>query len=113
MIKVIYFNFTGVKLLEANPDVKRLYDDLLSNYNRLIRPVINKWQDYKLTWDPADYGGVEMLYVPSEHIWLPDKVLYWDGNYEVSLFFTLDFYAPYKAWGNVSTCFTTNLAIDK
>lgn len=26
---------------EANPDTKRLYDDLLSNYNRLIRPVVN------------------------------------------------------------------------
>jgi len=26
---------------EANPDTKRLYDDLLSNYNRLIRPVQN------------------------------------------------------------------------
>ena len=25
----------------ANPDAKRLYDDLLSNYNRLIRPVSN------------------------------------------------------------------------
>ena len=25
----------------ANPDSKRLYDDLLSNYNRLIRPVVN------------------------------------------------------------------------
>lgn len=25
----------------ANPDSKRLYDDLLSNYNRLIRPVGN------------------------------------------------------------------------
>ncbi|CAH0687682.1 unnamed protein product [Spodoptera exigua] len=112
---------SGVKLLEANPDVKRLYDDLLSNYNRLIRPVTNvsdiltvrlglklsqlmevnlknqvmttnlwveqKWYDYKLQWNPEDYGGVEMLYVPSEHIWLPDIVLYnnWDGNYEVTL----------------------------
>ncbi len=28
-------------LPEANPDAKRLYDDLLSNYNRLIRPVVN------------------------------------------------------------------------
>lgn len=25
----------------GNPDAKRLYDDLLSNYNRLIRPVGN------------------------------------------------------------------------
>ncbi|XP_045599542.1 acetylcholine receptor subunit beta-like 2 [Procambarus clarkii] len=105
----------------ANPDAKRLYDDLLSNYNRLIRPVGNnseklivklglklsqlidvnlknqimtsnvwveqEWHDYKLRWDPGDYGGVEMLYVPSEHIWLPDIVLYnnADGNYEVTL----------------------------
>jgi nicotinic acetylcholine receptor len=28
-------------IYEANPDAKRLYDDLLSNYNRLIRPVSN------------------------------------------------------------------------
>jgi Neurotransmitter-gated ion-channel ligand binding domain len=31
----------GLKTVEANPDAKRLYDDLLSNYNRLIRPVGN------------------------------------------------------------------------
>lgn len=24
-----------------NPDAKRLYDDLLSNYNKLVRPVFN------------------------------------------------------------------------
>jgi len=30
-----------MKQIEANPDAKRLYDDLLSNYNRLIRPVLN------------------------------------------------------------------------
>lgn len=46
---------------------------------------LQKWFDYKLQWNPEEYGGVEMLYVPSEHIWLPDIVLYnnWDGNYEV------------------------------
>ncbi|XP_012279872.1 acetylcholine receptor subunit beta-like 2 isoform X4 [Orussus abietinus] len=110
-----------MKNYEANPDSKRLYDDLLSNYNRLIRPVINntetltvrlglklsqliemnlknqvmttnvwveqKWFDYKLRWDPEEYGGIEMLYVPSENLWLPDIVLYnnADGNYEVDL----------------------------
>ncbi|XP_044258294.1 acetylcholine receptor subunit beta-like 2 isoform X2 [Tribolium madens] len=114
-------NIDGLKHIEANPDAKRLYDDLLSNYNRLIRPVENhtqtltvwlglkisqliemnlknqimttnlwvvqRWFDYKLKWDPEEYGGVEMLYVPSEHIWLPDIVLFnnADGNYEVTL----------------------------
>ncbi|XP_033332106.1 nicotinic acetylcholine receptor beta2 isoform X1 [Megalopta genalis] len=117
----IVYGAAGMKTFEANPDTKRLYDDLLSNYNRLIRPVINntetltvwlglklsqliemnlknqvmttnvwveqKWFDYKLQWDPEEYGGVEMLYVPSENIWLPDIVLYnnADGNYEVTL----------------------------
>ncbi|XP_012284549.2 acetylcholine receptor subunit alpha-like 1 [Orussus abietinus] len=106
---------------EANPEAKRLYDDLLSNYNRLIRPVGNnsdrltvkmglrlsqlidvnlknqimttnvwveqEWNDYKLKWNPDDYGGVDTLHVPSEHIWLPDIVLYnnADGNYEVTI----------------------------
>lgn len=32
---------SAVEHIEANPDAKRLYDDLLSNYNRLIRPVVN------------------------------------------------------------------------
>ncbi|XP_011703555.1 PREDICTED: acetylcholine receptor subunit beta-like 2 isoform X1 [Wasmannia auropunctata] len=148
VLGVVYGNI----IFEANPDTKRLYDDLLSNYNRLIRPVVNntetltvwlglklsqliemnlknqvmttnvwveqvsyviarftfavvterysraisklisvrflqKWFDYKLQWDPQEYGGIDMLYVPSENIWLPDIVLYnnADGNYEVTL----------------------------
>lgn len=104
----------------ANPDAKRLYDDLLSNYNRLIRPVLNntdtivvklglrlsqlidlnlkdqilttnvwlehEWQDHKFQWDPSEYGGMTELYVPSEHIWLPDIVLYnnADGEYGIT-----------------------------
>jgi len=35
-----------------------------------------QWYDYKLMWNPAEYGGVERLYVPSNEIWLPDIVLY-------------------------------------
>lgn len=34
LVNVFIFSF-------CNPDAKRLYDDLLSNYNRLIRPVSN------------------------------------------------------------------------
>uniref|UniRef100_A0A915N420 Neurotransmitter-gated ion-channel ligand-binding domain-containing protein n=1 Tax=Meloidogyne javanica TaxID=6303 RepID=A0A915N420_MELJA len=45
------------------------------------------WTDSKLCWNPKDYGGVEVLYVPSELIWLPDIVLYnnADGNYQVTI----------------------------
>ncbi|CAG7828002.1 unnamed protein product, partial [Allacma fusca] len=35
-----------------------------------------EWEDHKFQWDPKEYGGVTELYVPSEHIWLPDIVLY-------------------------------------
>ena len=34
----MYCSFAGSC---GNPDAKRLYDDLLSNYNKLVRPVIN------------------------------------------------------------------------
>jgi len=105
----------------TNPDAKRLYSNLLANYDRLIRPVANssdrltvhmrlklsqvigvdmrrqilttnvwveqEWADYKLSWNPEDYGGVKYLHVPSQDIWLPDIVLYnnADGNYEVTI----------------------------
>merc|ERR1719150_1925927 len=109
------------KVESGNPDAKRLYDDLLSNYNKLVRPVSNVteavtvhlklklsqliavnlknqimttnlwveqfWRDYKLQWNPEEYGGVKQLHVPSDHIWRPDIVLYnnADGNFEVTL----------------------------
>lgn len=42
--------------------------------------VEQSWYDYKLRWEPKEYGGVHMLHVPSDHIWRPDIVLYnkWD-----------------------------------
>lgn len=45
------------------------------------------WHDYKLVWEPSEYGGVSTLHVPSEQIWLPDIALYnnADGNYEVTI----------------------------
>ncbi|KAK5873689.1 hypothetical protein PBY51_018709 [Eleginops maclovinus] len=34
------------------------------------------WNDYKLRWQPKDFGGVEFIRVPSSRIWKPDIVLY-------------------------------------
>ncbi|KAM7311621.1 acetylcholine receptor subunit alpha-like 1 [Ixodes scapularis] len=49
--------------------------------------VEQEWNDYKLRWDPEEYGGVSKVHVPAEQIWLPDIVLYnnADGNYEVTI----------------------------
>jgi nicotinic acetylcholine receptor len=49
--------------------------------------VEQEWTDYKLRWDPEEYGGVQKLHVPADQIWLPDLVLYnnADGNYEVTI----------------------------
>lgn len=47
-----------------------------SNMHDVRRNLLQEWNDYKLKWNPDDYGGVETLHVPSEHIWLPDIVLY-------------------------------------
>ncbi|VDK57111.1 unnamed protein product [Gongylonema pulchrum] len=79
----------------GNEDAKRLYDDLLVNYNKHRRPTPGPnipvtiklklrlsqiidvvWIDNKLSWDPRSYGGVSVLYVPYEMIWVPDIVLY-------------------------------------
>jgi nicotinic acetylcholine receptor len=38
--------------------------------------LVQKWFDCNLKWNPKDYGGLEVLYVPSDHIWLPDIVLF-------------------------------------
>uniref|UniRef100_A0A3P8VWM7 Cholinergic receptor nicotinic beta 4 subunit n=1 Tax=Cynoglossus semilaevis TaxID=244447 RepID=A0A3P8VWM7_CYNSE len=46
------------------------------------------WVDYRLSWDPAQYEGIDKLRIPSRHVWLPDIVLYnnADGTYEVTVF---------------------------
>lgn len=41
IISLFIFLHLFVALTTGNPDAKRLYDDLLSTYNRLIRPVSN------------------------------------------------------------------------
>lgn len=41
VLKFLLICLFFVLTIHANPDAKRLYDDLLSNYNRLIRPVSN------------------------------------------------------------------------
>jgi len=32
--------------------------------------VRQEWMDYKLRWNPDNYGGIDHLYVPSLKIWV-------------------------------------------
>jgi len=34
------------------------------------------WNDYRLSWDPKEYGGVEVLRIPASEVWKPDLKLY-------------------------------------
>lgn len=45
-----------------------------------------EWTDFQLQWDPADYGGVEVLRIPSEEVWNPEIVLLnnADGVFDIS-----------------------------
>ncbi|TKR63621.1 hypothetical protein L596_027430 [Steinernema carpocapsae] len=110
-----------LSVAQANEDAKRLYDDLMVNYNRHRRPAASPheaitiklklrlsqiidvheidqimtcsvwlkqvWMDRKLSWNPVNYGGVSVLYVPYEMIWVPDIVLYnnADSNYNITI----------------------------
>uniref|UniRef100_A0A914CXH2 Neurotransmitter-gated ion-channel ligand-binding domain-containing protein n=1 Tax=Acrobeloides nanus TaxID=290746 RepID=A0A914CXH2_9BILA len=87
-------------LASSNSEVNRLFEDLLENYNKLVRPVrnpseaisihfkfkllqlldvrerdqvimtngwlIHNWIDYRLTWNPLEYGNVTMIHLPGE-----------------------------------------------
>ncbi|KAF7229804.1 acetylcholine receptor subunit beta [Nothobranchius furzeri] len=46
-----------------------------------------EWTDYRLSWDPKQYDGIEVLRVPSGKVWLPDIVLINnnDGVFDVAL----------------------------
>ncbi|XP_067890673.1 acetylcholine receptor subunit alpha [Heterodontus francisci] len=44
-----------------------------------------QWVDKKLRWNPANYGGIKRIWLPSSDIWLPDIVLYnnADGDFAI------------------------------
>lgn len=34
------------------------------------------WIDPRLAWEPKEYGGVDILHIPHELIWVPDIILF-------------------------------------
>uniref|UniRef100_A0A915JNC8 Neurotransmitter-gated ion-channel ligand-binding domain-containing protein n=1 Tax=Romanomermis culicivorax TaxID=13658 RepID=A0A915JNC8_ROMCU len=42
--------------------------------------LVLEWQDYRLQWNPADYGNVSSMYFPAYLLWVPDINLYNKGT---------------------------------
>uniref|UniRef100_A0A8B9L016 Neuronal acetylcholine receptor subunit alpha-7 n=1 Tax=Astyanax mexicanus TaxID=7994 RepID=A0A8B9L016_ASTMX len=96
----LYFNYM---LSLQGEHQRRLYQDLMKNYNPLERPVFNDsqsltvnfsfslmqimdvegtavlfqyWYDHYLKWNLSDYPGVTNVRFPDNQIWKPDILLY-------------------------------------
>ncbi|XP_053321088.1 acetylcholine receptor subunit epsilon [Spea bombifrons] len=47
-----------------------------------------EWDDYRLSWNESEYGGIGIIRVPHNMVWLPEIVLEnnIDGNFEVAYY---------------------------
>jgi cation transporter family protein len=146
-LHALLFSLDDVSV-DASQAMKRLYEDLFTDYNRLILPIAtNKtkvtvtvglklgqildlnlkqqilstnvwveqtWHDHRLQWDPASYGGIDMVHVPAENIWIPDIVLFnnADGNYELTLIAKAVLYSDGTVVWKPPTMFRSTCEID-
>ena len=39
------------------------------------------WKDFRLMWEPAEYEGVDRLFLPTDLIWTPDLSIYNQADY--------------------------------
>jgi len=53
------------------------------------------WQDYRLKWDPEQYGGIQNLKIPAYKLWIPDLSVYNSADYGSGSF--------YDRWANNPT----------
>jgi len=93
-----------IKSQGTTADRTRLVTDLFKDYNKRVNPddvklvfgatlldlhVLEKedalethiwltynWTDQRLTWNPEEYGGVEIMRLKSGQVWKPDVTLY-------------------------------------
>ncbi|GAU92428.1 hypothetical protein RvY_04510 [Ramazzottius varieornatus] len=121
VLAVVGWVLVAAVRVDGNSDGRRLYEWLMKDYNKLVRPVerdaeslnvslgikltqlidvdeVNQvvmtniwlkqqWSDYRMKWDPDEYGGMTSIQIPSDRLWIPDIVLYnnADGDYEITL----------------------------
>jgi len=37
---------------------------------------LQKWKDYRLSWNTSEFGGADKLNVPMSKLWLPDITMW-------------------------------------
>merc|ERR550519_1527896 len=54
------------------------------------------WQDYQLTWNSSEFGGVDSVVINPRHLWIPDLLLYnsaderFDGTFQTNIVVSSD-----------------------
>ncbi|XP_038059580.1 neuronal acetylcholine receptor subunit alpha-3-like [Patiria miniata] len=87
LIRPVQNNSDVVSVL-ISPTISQLID--IDEQNQVMITSLwlkQKWKDNKLTWNPADYHGIEQMQIPIEQLWSPDVVLYntANGNFAADL----------------------------
>jgi len=97
-------------IVDSGQYERKLLNDLLSQYNKLERPVMNEsdpvvlkfgltlqqiidveWNDVNLKWEKSEYGNIQDIRIPPKHIWKPDLLMYnsadeaFDGTYHTNV----------------------------
>lgn len=52
--------------------------------------LATRWYDWRLTWNPEDWAGIEMFYINAFEIWKPDLIITNDVNNETRNYTTTD-----------------------
>lgn len=71
------FNFSDTVQVKVGITLTQIFD--MDEKNQVMTTNVwfdQEWNDALLRWNPKDFGGVEMIRIPCDKIWLPDIVLY-------------------------------------
>ncbi|KZS09125.1 Acetylcholine receptor protein alpha [Daphnia magna] len=64
-------------VIQLSITLTQIFD--MDEKNQVLTSIVwldQEWKDELLTWDPNDFGGLKIMRMPCERIWLPDIVLY-------------------------------------
>ncbi|XP_061172778.1 neuronal acetylcholine receptor subunit alpha-6-like [Saccostrea echinata] len=69
-------NLSEVIEVSVKPIVFSVNDfDEVSEVLSIVSSFMLVWHDFRLTWTPSSYGGIEILPVPKQKLWIPNIFL--------------------------------------